>query len=140
MYAYRGRRPRRPVNDNYRYPSTSLQDASGYLWILPRPKKVSTGHFFTPPAVGPASSNPYSAPKRNAARRRHFPLLLLVYTLDIVLFYSSATNNSPMPTPLPGAFIGLWILPRPKKQSTGLFLTLPSVGSVFRIPTLRQKK
>jgi len=33
-----------------------------------------------------------------------------------------------------------WILPRPKKQSPGLFLTLTSFGPVFRIPSLQQKK
>jgi len=69
MYACRGRRPRRPVNDNYRYPSTSLQDASGYLWILPRPKKVSPGHFFTPPAVGSASSNPIIHPMQKPSAK-----------------------------------------------------------------------
>ena len=39
------------------------------------------------------------------------------------------------PTSLRGAFCRKWILPRPKKQSTGLFLTFTSFGPVFRIPT-----
>ena len=45
-----------------------------------------------------------------------------------------------MPTPLPGAFISPWILPRAIKQSTGLFDT-PVCGLVppFRIP-IRSKK
>ena len=35
-------------------PSTSVPDASGRLWILPRPKKHATGMFFAPPSVGPS--------------------------------------------------------------------------------------
>ena len=38
-----------------------------------------------------------------------------------------------MPTPVSGAFISLWILPRTKKVSTGHFFTLPAVGPSFRI-------
>ncbi len=33
-------------------------------WILPRAKKVSTGHFFTLPSARPPSSNPSSSAKR----------------------------------------------------------------------------
>ena len=35
---------------------------------LPRPKKVSTGHFFTPPAAGPASSIPVREQKKKTHR------------------------------------------------------------------------
>ncbi len=55
---------------NYAHPSTSLRDAAGCTWILPRPKKVSTGHFVTLPTVGPASSNPCSLPKTSPTRKR----------------------------------------------------------------------
>ena len=44
-------------------------------------------------------------------------------------------------TPVPGASIRLWILPRTKKVSTGHFVTPASLGPAFRIPlTLRQQK
>ena len=39
-------------------PFTSVPDAPGNQWILPRTKKHATGIFFTPPSVGPSSSNP----------------------------------------------------------------------------------
>ena len=37
------------------------------------------------------------------------------------------------------AYINQGTLPRPKKQSTGLFLTLALLGPVFRIPTKIKK-
>ena len=43
---------------------TPLRGAFAGSWILPRPKKVSTGHFFAPPAAGPASSNPQPMPTK----------------------------------------------------------------------------
>ena len=55
----------------YVHLSTSLRDASKCTWILPRPKKVSTGHFFTRPSAGPAFRIPLSA-NRKTARRRSF--------------------------------------------------------------------
>ena len=36
----------------------SLRTAFRTAWILPRAKKVSTGHFFTHPSGEPRSSNP----------------------------------------------------------------------------------
>lgn len=47
---------------SYAQPSTSLRDAAGCTWILPRPKKHATGMFFTPASQGPASSNPAAPP------------------------------------------------------------------------------
>ena len=53
----------------------------------------------------------------------------------------SLQQDGLMPTPLPGAFISPWILPRAIKQSTGLFDT-PVCGLVppFRIPNPMAKK
>ena len=48
--------------------------------------------------------------------------------------------DSLLPTPVPGAFIRLWILPRTKKVSTGHFFALPPVGPSFRIPAAHLKK
>ena len=42
-------------------------DASRNQRILPRAKKVSTGHFFTQPAAEPPSSNPDKTKKTRAA-------------------------------------------------------------------------
>ena len=55
--------------ENYGQSSTSLQDASDYPWILPRPKKHATGMFFAPPQVGPASSNPIIHPMQKPSAK-----------------------------------------------------------------------
>lgn len=50
---------------NQLYASVHIHsDASGCAWILPRTKKHATGMFFTPPSVGPSSSNPESDAKK----------------------------------------------------------------------------
>ena len=45
-----------------------------------------------------------------------------------------------MLTPVPGAFIQLWILPRTKQVSTGHLFALPTVRPSFRIPLHKQKE
>ena len=52
----------------------------------------------------------------------------------ILLSNYSATNNILMPTPVPDAFMRIWILPRPKKHATGMFFTLPPVGPASSNP------
>ena len=44
---------------------TTVPVAISDLWILPRTKKHATGIFFTPPSVGPSSSNPSSSTKKS---------------------------------------------------------------------------
>ena len=43
-----------PYCDHDRFLPTPVPGAFRKRWILPRPKKVSPGHFFTPAAPGPA--------------------------------------------------------------------------------------
>ena len=55
--------------------------------------------------------------------------------LRTVLQKNTAVNSS-----VRTAAVGVWILPRAMKVSTGHFHTLPSVGPLFRIPYSFQKK
>ena len=52
-----------PYCDHDRFLPTPVPGAFRKRWILPRPKKVSPGHFFTPAAPGPAFRIPYAHQK-----------------------------------------------------------------------------
>ena len=56
-----------------------------------------------------------------------------------LMLYISAANDSLMPTPVPGAFIRLWILPRPKKYVAGIFFTPATQGSASSNPSVAKK-
>ena len=58
---------------------TPVPGASIRQWILPRPKKHSTGMFFAPATQRPASSNPYSLAKRNPPQRGGFLFVSLAH-------------------------------------------------------------
>ena len=85
--------------------------------------------FFTLPLVGSAFrihlfvKNPHTPMGYAVLNSQH-------KAFDAIFF---TVYNSLMHTPVPDAFIRLWILPRPNKVSTGHFFTLPLVGSAFRI-------
>ena len=66
--------------------------------------------------------------------------LFLLYTLDIAFTFNSTTNNILMPTSVPDAFMRIWILPRPKKVSTGHFFTPLTVGPASSNPCCLPKK
>ena len=95
--------------------------------------------FFASPAAMPASSNP-SVAKKNTARMGGVLFGGCECTLSIfLLLYFFAANDSLMPTPVPGAFIRLWILPRPKKYVAGIFFPLLRRGRPLQIPPLPKR-
>ena len=58
-----------PYCDHDRFLPTPVPGAFRKRWILPRPKKVSPGHFFTPAAPGPAFRiPPHHHQKRSTPR------------------------------------------------------------------------
>ena len=59
--------------------------------------------------------------------------------LIFLLLYFSAANDSLMPTPVPGAFIRLWILPRPKKYVAGIFFASPAAMPASSNPSVAKK-
>ena len=85
------------------------------LWILPRPSKK-----FHPEWGG--------------------MLLFRVDNIDVTSTAHYCDDDCLMPTPVPGAFIRQWILPRPKKVSPGHFFTPAAPGPAFRIPYAHQKR
>ena len=62
---YIGAFDRCPITQQNSLLPTSLRDAFRDRWILPRPKKVSPGHFFTPAAPGPAFRIPHTINKKD---------------------------------------------------------------------------
>ena len=48
---------------------TPMQGAFARSWILPRTKKHTPGMFFTPPSVGPSSSNPHPMIKKHQPQK-----------------------------------------------------------------------
>ena len=56
-----------------------------------------------------------------------------------LMLYFSVANNSLTPTPVPGAFIRLWILPRPKKYVAGIFFASPAAMSASSNPSVAKK-
>ena len=67
-------------------------------------------------------------------------LLFRVDNIDVTSTAHYCDDDCLMPTPVPGAFIRQWILPRPKKVSPGHFFTPAAPGPAFRIPHAHQKK
>ena len=96
---------------NDKRPPTSIRDAVGLLWILPRPKNSPPDCFLN------GLSNP------------------IIYKITGTQRVSRCgTCSAPLPTSIRDAVKGAGILPRAKKVSTGHFFTLPTVGPLFRIP------
>ena len=93
-----------------------LRDASGKRGTLPRAKKVSTGHFLTFASLRP----PFRVPS-GIYQKKQMPLW---------------GRGSPFPsTSLRDASGNGGTLPRPEKQSTGLFFTPAAPGPAFRVLT-----
>ena len=57
-----------------------------------------------------------------------------------LMLYFFLANDSLMPTPVPGAFIRLWILPRPKKYVAGIFFASPAAMPASSNPSVAKKK
>ena len=103
-------------------PSTFLWNASECTWNLPRTKQVSTGHLFTPPAVGPAFRFPCGYKKKNHSIWSGAARLVI----DI------------RPQSLRIASVCQWNLPRTKKPATGRFFT--SLRSAVLFDSRRESK
>ena len=94
-------------------------------WILPRPQKCPPDNFCPSYAVAGLSNPTFrqkSSPPRGWGITGH-----------------DASIDCLMPTPVPGAFIRQWILPRPKKVSTGHFFAPATLWPAFRIPPSAKK-
>ena len=76
----------------------------------------------------------YSNPFPILTKKKRVPLTPSSFWSECCYRISWNKQDFFQPTSLRDAFCQKWILPRPKKQSTGLFLTLTSFGPVFRIP------
>ena len=57
-----------------------------------------------------------------------------VFGRSVIIGFRASCEFDFCPHPQRGASRNQGILPQPKKQSTGLFLTLATLGPVFRIP------
>ena len=124
-----------------------LRDASGNGGTLPRPKKQSTGLFFTPAVPGPAFRVP-----SGINQKKQMPLWGRVGSVSIYIppgCIWKRRDSPDMPKsghlcgwrieesqhPFWGAVFLRWTLPRAKKVSTGHFLTFASLRPPFRVPS-----